>query len=240
MKQGLTIAFSVFALIAISCTKESVKLEVTPSEVSLYVEGTKQITTNVEDAQFSSKDEFYASVDNTGLVTGNKVGETEILVNSTHGTATIPVTIIPQYTLYPDLDGLVGKSQSDITKVMGNSYQTSTSSDGNTMMTYLNPTKYAEAIGFTISKSNNLCSSIVVAVPTSYTSMLTKHLIERYSIAGMQNDYYFFLNHDKKVMIGLTVYSASLLAVAYMNYTSTKSSDIPDYSFIDDFRAIIR
>ena len=146
--------------------------------------------------------------------------------------ASIQVSIIPRYTLYPDLDGLMGKSLTDITRVMGNSYQRTKDANGDTMIAYLNPTKYTELIGFTISKTTSLCSTIVVAVPTSYTSMLSKHLTERYSVVGMQNDYYFFLNHDNNVMIGLTVYSASLISLVYMNNSSTKTSEIIDYLWL--------
>ena len=231
-------SLSLFALVLISfgCKKEEIKLEVSPSEIAVYTEGTQQITANVDEVQYSSQDEFYASVDPTGLVTGNKVGSTEIHVSSSAGTARIPVTIMSKYSLYPDLDGLIGKGLSDITKVMGSNYTSSTASTGDPMYTFMNPTSYASGIMFIL--KNNVCSSILVAVPTTHTSMLTKHLIERYSIAGTQNGYYFFLNHDKKVVIGLSVYSASLLAVLYMENTSTKAVETIDSSIIEEYRSI--
>ena len=222
----------------LGCEKVGKKLEVSPSEITIYSEGTAQLTTNVEDAQFSSKDEFYASVDAAGLVTGKKVGKTEIAVSSTSGSASIPVTVMSQYSLYPDLDGLVGKGLSDITKVMGADCTSSTTSSGGTMYTFKQPTTYATAIGFTLTEG--LCSSVIVVVSTSYTSMLTKHLLERYTVAGMQNDYFFFLNHDKSVVIGLTVYSSSLIAVMYTKNTSTKAIKSVDFSAIDNYRSLIR
>ena len=211
-------------------------MEVSPTEIAVYSEGTQQITTNVEDAQFSSQDDFYASVESSGLVTGNKVGTTEILVSSSNGTARIPVTVLNKYSLYPDLDGLIGKGLSDFTKLLGSDYSTSTTTSGEPMYGFSNPSTYASLIACTI--SGNKCSSIVVAVPTTYTSMLTKHLVERYTVAGTQNGYYFFLNHDKKVVITLYVYSASLLAVLYMENTSSKSSEAIDFSVLQELSSL--
>lgn len=197
-------------------------LEVNPEKISVYVEGTRQITANVSDASFKSQDEFYASVDNEGLVKGEHIGSTNITVSSSAGTVRVPVTIMSQYSLYPDIDYLVGKSLNDITKEFGNNYEASTLSSGDVAYSYTKPTSYVDGIFFTM--SGGKCKSIVVLVPTKNTSMLTKHLLERYYVAGMQNDMYFFLNHDKDVVLALEVYSASYLTVVYMPYTGSSSS----------------
>ena len=85
------------AIVAIACQKQSTALTVEPSEVLLYSGDTKQLTAEpAEGVTYSSKDEFYAEVDASGLVTGNKVGETDIVASSSNGAATIPVTIMPQ------------------------------------------------------------------------------------------------------------------------------------------------
>lgn len=218
MKRIVLLSFCVMALLG--CEKESPKLSVTPTDITLYSEGTKQITTNATDATFTITDDFYASVEANGMVTANKVGQTNILVNSSYGSTTIPVTVMPQYVLYPDVDELIGKNLSEVITVMGSNYETSTSDDGDKNYMYMNPTSYCEMIGFTF--SGNTCKSIAIFVPTKYTTQITKALIERYTVAGMQNDYYFFLNHDEDVTIALTVYSASYIGVAYMARTKSK------------------
>ena len=177
-------------------------------------------------------------MDETGLVTGNKVGETTIKVNSTKGSASVPITILSQYTLYPDIDYLVGKTLSDVTKLLGSTYDHDVSSQGEDMYIFYNPTSYVDFMGFIMSGSR--VSSILVAVQTTYTSMLTKHLLERYSVAGMQNDYYFFLNHDKNVTIALTVYTSKYLAAIYMENTSLKSSAVLDYSAVEELQRVIQ
>lgn len=217
------------------CQKEAANLTVSPSEISMYAEGTKEITTNASDATFKSMDEYYAEVDSKGLVTANKVGNTEITVSGNGQVKKVPVTIIPQYNLYPDLDVLIGKSKSDVTKLLGTNYKSSTTSSGQEMWTYASYNSYTAGLGFTF-KSNGTVEYAMAAISTSYTSMLTKALIERYTVAGMLNDYYFFLNHGKKVVIGLTVYSANILAVMYMEYSGSKSVGI-DESFFESMKA---
>lgn len=205
----------------LGCGKETPKLTVTPTEIALYSEGTKQITTNATDATFTVNDDFYASVEANGIVTANKVGETEVLINSSYGSAVVPVIVMPQYSLYPDVDALIGKGLSDVVEVMGSSYETSTSDDGELQYMYLNPTSYCEILGFTFSGSK--CKAVVAFIPTEHTTKITKALIERYTVAGMQNDYYFFLNHDENVTIALTVYTAKYIGVVYMETTKSKS-----------------
>ena len=212
------------------CQKEAANLTVSPSEITLYAEGTKTITTNASNTTFSSKDEYYAVVDETGIVTANKVGKTEITVSGNGQTKEVPVTILPQYDLYPDIDVLVGKSKSEVTKLLGSNYTTSTTSGGQEMWTYISYNSYTAGLGFTF-KSNGTVEYAMAAISTSYTSMLTKALIERYNIAGMLNDYYFFLNYGEKVVIALTVYSTSALAVMYMENTESKSAGIGEDLF---------
>ena len=229
-------ALCVFVLIG--CSKENKKLEVTPESISVYSEGTAQITTNVDDAAFSVKDDFYATVDNTGLVTGNKVGETEILVSSSSGTSTIPITILHKYSLYPELDPLVGKTVSEMKQLLGSNFESSTSSSGTLTYAYKNPTSYCEII--MCSMEGSKIASAGALIPTSNMTKLTNYLKERYVIAGMQNDNYFFLNHDKDVVIGLSVYSLKYLLVLYAPYTSSKADNAIDFShFKESFQGVI-
>ena len=224
--------FTLFgALVLAGCTKDGKKLEVTPDSITVYADGTKQLSTNVDDATFSSSDEYYATVSETGLVTGEKVGETEIVVSSSSGTVKVPITIMHQYSLYPDVDGLVGKTLSDITKVMGSNYESSTSSSGEMTYLYRNPTSYVDAIMFMMKGS--VVETIGVLVPTTNTSMIAKHLIERYTVAGMQNDMYFFLNHGKQTAIAMQVYSVKYIIVMYLANTSSKSTDAIELPAID-------
>lgn len=206
------------ALVSAGCQKEATPLTVSPESVTLYCDGTAQITASpAEGVTYTSDDTFYATVDDTGLITAEKVGQTKITVSSSNGVKSIPVTIMPQYTLYEDLTPYIGASLNTITAKYGTNYTTATNKDGSVTYTFKDPTSYVAGLGFNM--EGGKCASAMVAVSTKYLSMLTKYLLERYAVIGMQNDYYFFLNHDKNVTITYTVYSYSTLMVLYTPYS---------------------
>lgn len=220
MKKTIYFALLGLAIISTSCQKDATPLSVTPESISMYTEMTKQITaTPSEGVTYESVDPFYADVNESGLVTANKVGKTNITVKSPNGVKSVPVTVMPKYTLYDDLTPYVNASLSTITSKFGSNYTTATNSDGSITYTYKNPTSYAAGFGFII--KNGVCTSIMVAVSTANTSMLTDYLIERYYIVGMQNNIFFFLDHDKKVAIAMSVYSISAISVLYYPYTES-------------------
>lgn len=219
-----------------SCSKEESKLTASPETITLYSKGTTQITTNADDAIFKSSDEFYAEVDATGMVTANKVGNTEIIVTGKGSSIKVPVTIMPKYKLFPDLDEYIGKSSSYVTSTFGSNYTAGTTSKGYITYTYTDYNIYATIISFTF--ENDVVSSIGVAVPTTYTSQLTSSLIERYTVTGTLNDVYYFLNHDENVLLGMQVYTASYLMVIYMSYSSSKASDNSEINLVDYFGEI--
>ena len=222
------------ALLLTCCTKEQRALEVTPKSISVYADETMQLTTkNVEGrCKYTSSDDYYATVSATGLVTGKKVGETVIEVSSSGRLVKVPITIMHRYSLYPDVDDLVGATVSDVFKVMGGSdYESSVSSSGEMTYLFRNPTSYVDAVMFLMKGS--FVETIGVLVSTANTSMITKHLRERYTVAGMQNDMYFFLNHGQRVVIAIQVYSSKYILVMYMKYTASKSNnyvDLPEFN----------
>lgn len=210
----------ILLVFATGCQKESTPLTVSPDAITLYTDGTKQISASPsEGVSYKVNDEFYAKADENGLVTAKKVGKTDITVSSSNGVKTIPVTVLPKYTLYEDLTPYIGASVSTITNKFGSGYTTSQNTDGSTTYTYKNYNMYTAGLGFKI--TNGKCDSAIVAASTTYTSMLSDYLIERYYVVGMQNDIFFFLDHDKKVAIAFTVYSYSTLSVMYYPYNSS-------------------
>lgn len=85
-----------------SCSKENeedVQVTLSPSYISMYYEGTKQLS--AENAtSWRTEDDFVAEVDNKGLVTGGHVGKTKIIASNGKHSAFCEVTVIPKYNLY--------------------------------------------------------------------------------------------------------------------------------------------
>lgn len=201
--------FAITATMLMGCEKTPQKqLEVSPDIIKISaIGGIAQITTNVDDAIFISEDEFYATVDNQGLVSANKAGQTNIRINSSCGNVSVPVEVIPVYYYYPDLDGLVGKGLSAITGVMGNGYTTS-----GTQITYIKPNGYVDGMTFTV--ENGKCTLIVLAFGNILKDAITTHLTERYA-SGVWEGKKVFMNHDKNVAILLAPYSSQYFSVSY-------------------------
>lgn len=198
---------------------EKKKLEVSPASITLKSAETQQITTKAKKPTFESKDTYYASVNADGLVTASCIGQTEIVVSSSIGTATIPVTVSPQYNLYPELDGIVGKGMEAMTAVMGSDYKVVegnelTGTAGQSLYTYKGPSEYVYTIAFTF--KDGKCDKIAVAIPKEHYDMAKGHLMESYSMTGKKGEEFSFMNHDKNVEICLTDYSETYWAIGYL------------------------
>lgn len=204
--------------VMVSCDK-STPLTVTPSSITLYVGGTAQLQSEPSDGvRYSTSDDFYASVSPTGLVTANKFGGAVINASLDNISVDIPVVVLCQYSLYPELDKIIGQPESEVIKLLGSAYTQSEMSSGETMYIYKYFNSYTEAIA--VSFKNEICSSAAALVSTSYMSQLTQYLKERYSLVAMLNDVYAFFNHDKDVVAALNVPSAYYLQVTYTPYNN--------------------
>ena len=72
-------------------------LVVTPTEITVEVGETADITSNVPNSDFKSDDDTIATVDKNGTVTGVKEGTTTITVTTPGGqTSTVTVTVTPK------------------------------------------------------------------------------------------------------------------------------------------------
>lgn len=229
MKRIFAIALCVVAMA--SCQK-STPLTVSPDSITVYSEGTAQLSaTPADGVTYSVKDDFYAKVDANGLVTGKKVGKTEVTVSSGNGLVNVPVTVLSKYTLYPELESLIGASTSKVTSVLGSNYKESTNSKGQKTYTYTNYNTFT--FGIVVTFNGSTCSDIGVVISTTYLTQFVNYLKERYTVAGMQNDYYFFLDHDEKVVITMTLYNVNYMMAIYMPYTSSKAGEM-DFSEIEE------
>lgn len=237
MKNLLTIILCTMTIVMVSCEKANTKLEVTPGTVSLYANGTKQLTTTPSTGvTFSSEDKFYAEVSSDGLVKANKVGRTNIKVTSKNQTSFVPVTIMPKYTLYPELESIVGAPVSKMTSILGTNYKQGITSSGDISYTYAEYNNYTYGIVCTF--KNGVCNNIGTIVSTTYLNQFCDYLIERYTVAGMQNDYYFFLDHDQKTIISMTLYNAYYMMAIYIPYSGSKASEVDYETVVEELRSI--
>ena len=112
------LAFSalMIAVVLTSCSSDDDKgiILKTKSPIVLNSKQTATIeATSTKSISYKSKNEFHATVTNSGLVTAMFVGETEILLSSGSDTKLIKVEVAPKVNLYetPSIEWGASKSQ---------------------------------------------------------------------------------------------------------------------------------
>lgn len=213
-----------------SCSKSSEEgLEITsPTPVTLYSSDTSQITTNKESVTFTSNSDYVATVSQTGLITGKRVGNTTIDVSDGKGHASVAVTVNPKNTSFvePVLD--FGISSADVIKKEGQSPLTEVSNgllfDSKGKETY-------RMYGFENDKLKSSC----LIVKTTLAETITDFLIERYAVVDANSGFGFgdgsyialfvnSLDFDKVTMgVGISAYNYSTLMVLYFKTSTTKA-----------------
>lgn len=146
---------------------------------------------------FSVADPFYASVSTEGKVTLNKVGETTINVSSRHGRASVPVTVIPRYNLFPDYAPLIGRPEDEFRA--GAIVPTISYADDGYVKVYKDFDVCASAVSVYIKFGK--IANIAVLTPLKYSAELGHHLGERYDVMGQYNGVNVLWNKDATVSI---------------------------------------
>ena len=100
-----------------SCCKE---INANPTELSLFVGDQATIFTTNEKVTFNTSNPYHASVDEIGLVTANKVGQTNITIESKKETTNVPVTIEPRFTYFDEPFLVFGSSINEVVEHHGN------------------------------------------------------------------------------------------------------------------------
>lgn len=81
------------------CSEDKDKLSLNTSDVSLYVEDTKELTAS-EKVEWSSESNFIAKVSDKGLLTANHVGKTFVTATCANGTEKCIVEVKAKYNTF--------------------------------------------------------------------------------------------------------------------------------------------
>lgn len=199
------------AIICLSlCSCDSDILDTTPLSVSstslsLYVGDTYQLTVNkTKNITYSPIDSWYATVENSGLVTAKKLGKTRIKVSDGNSTVYVSVDVKSTYQLYPDMDYYIGKKFDAFDGAFGN-YDDTSSTDDYITYWYDHRTKYDISFGFIFKKGDafGTIQAVSIYIPVTYEKQLETYLWDRYFCPEALNDVYYFYNHDKDVGLKL-------------------------------------
>ena len=229
MKNMKRILFYVTAIVSLTlfaaCSKDDGDgFNITSSKsVELTSQKTSQIECSDSKATYASENGYVATVSETGLITGRRIGETYIDVN---GQKSIKVSVTPVYTQFSEPQFLFGATKDEVYAKVGTNY--SLSNESGIVYTTAND----RVRGYLYLLKDGRVTSVVMVVSSSYFSSLTDFLLERYAPATFSEEDYTVLyvnalTADKITMIiGEQVYSASIIYVAYLPYTNSKSRSV--------------
>ncbi len=232
------------ALIFSGCSKDedqSILLK-TNSPIVLNAKQTATIeASSSQPITYKSKNEFHATVSNSGLVTGRYVGETEIHLSNGRDSKVIKVEVAPKENLYPTPSLEWGTAKSQIIA----KYGTPSNESGN-IIGYSNYSTAAPIAVFQFEDNKLKLSAVLVKMP--YASTLADFLLERYIPIDVDSDKYtaMFLNglslKTATTCISLSAYNYSYMMVMYMyidESISTQSRTSGDDSYLESYRAIL-
>jgi len=171
---------------------------------------------------YSSENEFYAAVSDNGIITGGKVGTTNIILDNGVDNKTIKVTTISSNYLYPDPILDFGSSKNSIISKLGTpAYQATGGNISGIRYDNATNTTLGTAYYFTDDK----LTLIQTRVKTEYSTLLSSYLTDRFAPVAQSDGSFFFINAltPSKVTIAvrLTLESVDYWDVVYMAYTSS-------------------
>ena len=184
-------------------------LSVSPTSISLYVDGTRQLTVNkTRNITYTPTDYWYVDVSSNGLVTAKKKGNTRIKVSDGTRAVYVDVEIKSTYELYPEMDLYIGKIFDSFNGIFGD-YDEITSSEHYVTYWYDHRSKYDISFGFIFNKDDALgtIQAVSVYIPVTYENQLETYLWDRYLSKDTLNDVYYFYNHSRNVALKLEYYS---------------------------------
>lgn len=228
MRKILFLVTTVITMAGCSSSDES-KLTLSTNHVSLYSEETETITAS-DKATWSSDDEFVASVNNNGTISGEHVGTTVVTAASNNGQGKCTVEVKAKYNTYTDPIFEFEASKSTI-----KTKEKRTLDDEKEESLLFKPEKSTiGGVGYLF--KNGKMNAIAVNVKTSSALEATKFLIERYLVvgAGVGNIAGAMINNlPNKATMGITMsVESGYVLVLYMPYNKNKNRSIVEEDVI--------
>lgn len=198
---------AVLGLSITSCSKDDDVPEpnvvLSTTNIVMYYEQTKKLT--AENAtSWRTENDFVATVDKDGLVTGGHVGTTKIIASNGSSSATCNVTIQPKYNLYdsPILDW--GASMSEIRNK--ETHENMTTASTSTSLAYLYNNSTDNPVIALYSFENGKLDLASVILKWNTFSSAVNHLLERYQVVAV--------DYEKQVALFWDAYTREKLKTA--------------------------
>lgn len=194
------------------------ELTVSPESVSLHYEETVQLQASDNVNTWMSENEFVATVNSSGYVTGGHVGTTRIKAAQGSRVGYSTITIVPKYNLYDTPITEFGATKATIKGMETHEL----SGETETSLLYRYTVGTHPCLVMYNLKSGRLDGIMAML---KYSDFVTAgyHLLERYQAASKTDDLFIFLNNNSPetatmaVTLGTQVIDGSTItAIVYM------------------------
>ena len=226
-----------------SCTEIEQFITLSDTSVTMFYDGTKQLSVSYSSDELKSKTYNYTSSDSTivsvtkaGLVSGVSIGSATVKVTSTDGkySAECNFTVSAKSMLYKEPYTVFGSSiltvKSKETRVL---YHETTTS-----LIYSDSDVDVRNVLYLFENGKSTSACVLLTETTSVATEVTTFLIERYTYLGVSNSIYIFKERKTGNTLGLTVDNSLGLCVLYIPPTSASSVQIQNLVKSLDINAI--
>ncbi|MGV4413174.1 Ig-like domain-containing protein [Chryseobacterium sp. T1] len=213
-KTFLFFALATFTLSTTSCSRDNDEpavenYSISPNEVNIKYDKTQQFTvrngsSSIAGTEFTwkSSDEKRGTVNNSGLLTANKVGTFQVTATKNGKTTTANVTISPYQNFFKEPIMGFGKTKAEIKAAETRQLQNETA----TGLAYKGENNDILNIGYTFDSSGKMTSAIAI-FPSNTTSVTntTTYYKERYLVLDNQNGTIMMKDLDNPIFMGMSV-----------------------------------
>ncbi len=228
-------SFAVVFILASCSGSGDEKFSINKNKLTLHYEETEQLTAS-ESAEWISENDFIANVSSDGLVEGGHVGKTNILANSTSGSAICEVEIIPVYSTFiePFLEFGVPK-ETVKSKETRNLYK-----EGSSSLLYKGENSFVNSILYSFDDNGKLKGS-AVGLSLTCASEAMKFLIERYLPIGEKDEIFLFINgntNNYTMGVGLSL-QQSYIVIVYSPVSTTNSKSYNQNHLREELKSLL-
>lgn len=213
----LTMLAALSLMTFIGCEKEK-ELIVPTTAFTIVVGDVVQITVEPQIAgcTFTSNDETIATVSSAGIITGESIGTTTIIITKNKKSVDVKVTVKGRYNMYKEpylgfgATPSVVKSKETRKLITENSKTIGYEGENSNIMAII------------YQFENSLYKTSACAIPWSKKTLLQRFIGERYNLISADSSLSIFVNKEKTVIAAISYDTTEYLMVLYMDYNDIK------------------
>lgn len=222
-------------VLVFSCTEKEQFITLTDTHVTIFYDGSKQLSVNYSTDELKSNVYNYTTSDSTvvkvsqsGLVSGVSIGSAIVKITSKDGKYTdeCSFTVSPKSTLYKEPYVVFGSS---ISTVKSNESRTIYSETA-TSIIYTDTDIDVRNVMYLFENAKSTSALVTLTQTSAISAEVTTFLKERYQYLGVSNGVYYFKDRKTGIAAALQVNINFGLSVMYLPANSNK---IPEYKETD-------